>query len=328
MTLDTITDVDDFLAHFGVKGMKWGVRKVDETTGEIPQSHYRTMMQAAYLKKGMSLAEAQRKTDKAIRVQKIVAITAGVAVASLATYVVANKLGKEFTGVHIREGTTLQHISKSDALGLNDQHLYTTFKKADKFNYQGTFAAEMGSLTGIQNHTIKLSTTKAVKAPSNVQAQKILGELRGKTVSKSEYRSFINSFYKSSSTEGEMAKFKDLLGSKGFNAVIDTTDQNAYAKAFKPIIVFNSNANLVEKGSRALSRSEVATKNATVRIAQLMTTPDPEVAAKVALGAGIIGAMQTAQTRNQKARIDKYFIDNPGSKLTRSEAALTLKLVP
>lgn len=328
------TDVDDFLAHYGVKGMKWGViRKRSPVSGDTsrkkpsmsdtdkPVSAYRTMLEAKYMKSGSSRSDAIAKADKAIRVQKIVAITGAALLTTAITYAVGNHVAKEFTGVKLAEGTTFQHISKSNSLDLSDKHLYTTFAKADKFNYQGTFSAELGGNT----HAISLKSIGAIKAPSNFQGQKILAESMGKTsVSRSSYDAFVKGYYKNGSSE-QYVKFKETMAKKGFNAVIDTTDQNFYAKAYKPLIVFDSSSNLVQKGARSISNKEMMGKLTATRLGQLVSSP--ENIGKVAIGSAIIASSGSYGIASNNRSIDDYIRKNPGTKLSRAEVALTLGLV-
>lgn len=328
------TDVDVFLAHYGVKGMRWGVIRdnlsskkgsASETknsnSSPRPSSAYRTMMEAKYLKAGSSKEEAIAKADKAIRIQKIVAISGAVALSAALAYAAGNRVAKEFTGVKLAEGTTFQHISKSDSLDLTDKHLYTTFTRGDKFNYQGTFSAELGGNT----HAITLKAIGKIKAPSNAQGQKILAESLGKSkVSQSEYRSFVSGYYKSGTSEAYV-KFKDLMSKKGFNAIIDTTDQNFYAKAYKPLIVFDSSSNLLQKGARSISNKEMLGKMTTTRLSQALTSP--ENLGKIMAGTAAVSLIGTSSISANNKSIDAYLAKNPGSNLSRAEVALTLGLV-
>lgn len=324
------TDVDDFLAHYGVKGMKWGVIRKrgsdpkassssSKSTEDKPPSAYRSSLEAMYLKRGSSRAEAIAKADKAIRIQKVVAIAGAATLAAAVTYAAGNKLAKEFTGVKLAEDTTFQHISKSDSLNLTDKHLYTTFAKGDKFNYQGTFAAELGG----NAHAISLKSIGKIRAPSNVQGQKILAEALGKDkISRSTYDSFVKGYYNNFDSE-QYTKFKEAMAKKGFNAVIDTTDQNFYAKAYKPLIVFDSASNFVQKGARSISNKEMVRKLATVKITQSLTSPEGLV--NISAGTAAAGLMFAGTERvNQKA-ISDYVAKNPG--VDRAQAALALNLV-
>ena len=334
------TDVDDFLAHYGVKGMKWGVRReaslrekarkaessVSEKAFSEVKSHYRTMIEARYIKKGASERDAQILADKSIRAHKIIAASTAVALTVALSAVATQKIGKEFTGVYIKEGTTLQHLSKNDKLGLSsDRHLYTTFNKLDKLNYQGTFAAEMGGLTGTQIHKIDLKAITNIKAPSNKQAKKIYDEVMGQRGSTSGYRAFINGFYKGDQSGEVYTKFKAALKENGFNAVIDTTDQNAYARAFKPLIVFDSKHNLVEQGARALSKKEIVQKYSATRLSQMVLSESG--LKSIGVGASVGAMVAGSSYGTEKALIDNYYRQNPGSKLSRAQVAVDLKLV-
>jgi hypothetical protein len=327
------TDVDAFLAHYGVKGMRWGIiRKASagktESGGSSealklprPPSAYRTMLEAKYQKAGSSRAEAVAKADKAIRIQKVVAIAGAATLATALAYAGGAKLAKEFTGVKLAEGTTFQHISKSGSLDLSDSHLYTTWAKTDKFNYQGTFAAELGG----NANAISLKSIGKITAPSNAQGQKILAESMGKAkISRSTYDDFVRGYYKNG--DGDMyKKFKETMGKKGFNAVIDTTDQNFYAKAYKPVIVFDSKNNLVQKGARAISNKEMMAKFTATKLAQSMVKPDKLVRITAGTATGslfVAGAM-----KSNNVAIDKYLAKHPNSTLTRADAALALGLV-
>lgn len=308
---------EEIIMHFGVKGMKWGVRKSQDS---IPKkSAHRIRTEASFIAKGCSPSEAEIRADKVIRTQKKMAIAAGVAIASIAATSLAIKIGKEYTGVHVAEGTTLQHISKADSLDLTGKHLYTTFKKADKFNYQGTFATELGGLTGTQTHAIALKAKKAIKAPSNIQAKKIMSEAMGKKVNSKEYRKFINGFFKADENNNPtMKKFKENLIAKGYNAVIDTTDQNAYAKAFKPTIVFNSSQNLGVAGSTALSKERISKNFLTVKLSQALV-PKAETLAKGAVFTSALGGVHLAGLRNDASRISSWRQEHSSSNLTDGE---------
>lgn len=85
------------LYHYGVKGMKWGVRKEYEPVGRKKRSvsrsnkksRHRLRLEEKYRSKGMSNNEAEKATSKRIRKEKIAIGTAAV-VAAIATYKLAD----------------------------------------------------------------------------------------------------------------------------------------------------------------------------------------------------------------------------------------------
>src|SRR5699024_12863508 len=75
----TIT-YDDYLEHYGVKGMKWGVRREEgpdglvgknnsskEPTGDSNKSKRRVHLEAKYISKGDDQATAEIKADRRIK---------------------------------------------------------------------------------------------------------------------------------------------------------------------------------------------------------------------------------------------------------------------
>lgn len=333
---------EQILAHYGVPGMKWGVRKKQSLSDKAKaaestvsskafsdsKSHYRTMIEARYLKRGASIKESQILADKSIRAHKIIAASTAVAVTAAVGAIAAQHIGKQYVGVTLKQGATLQHLSRSDKLNLaKDRHLYTTYNKIDKLNYQGAFSWELGGLKGVPVSQINLKTSGKIKAPSNAEAKKIYEEVLGKKVEAKNYKNFIRSLnLVDQSSNKTYGNFKEALKAKGYNALIDSADQKASSlKAFKPLIVFDSGENLVEKGSRVLSSAEISKKlnmGNTVR-----AVLDKQHAVRLTTAAAVSTTLASTAYAVEKTRIDNYYKQNPKTNLSRAEVALELKLV-
>lgn len=79
---------DGELRHYGVKGMKWGVRKEYEPVGRKKSKH-RQRIEEKYRSKGMSDEEAEKAASKRIRNERI-AVGAAAVVAAMAAYKIAD----------------------------------------------------------------------------------------------------------------------------------------------------------------------------------------------------------------------------------------------
>lgn len=77
------------LKHYGIPGMKWGVRKFIERQ-EKGKTH-RDRLQNKYLEKGYSKEEASRRAANRIRTEKALAIAGGVALTAAAAFYAHHK---------------------------------------------------------------------------------------------------------------------------------------------------------------------------------------------------------------------------------------------
>ena len=99
MDTSIIIHSDDVIQHFGVKGMKWGVRRMYNNHVENLRYKYR--------KKGYSEDVVENKLKKRLRNEKIAAAVAGSAVVATAGYLLKNKLQDDIFGRTLKKGTVL-----------------------------------------------------------------------------------------------------------------------------------------------------------------------------------------------------------------------------
>lgn len=190
---------DDFLAHYGVKGMKWGVRKdrsgkskgnvVTKTVNSKVTKHKSNLV-AKYKKKGMTDSEAQAAMEKRVKAEKYIATAAGTALLAYAGYKVGRSLGKEYLDKTIRAGTEL-HTITVEPERTNMSRFYATYSPRDRFIYRNLYGRQLGD-KGKDVYDVSRRVTKNLKAPSRKKASEIFAELYKND---SEFRNNIDRYY-------------------------------------------------------------------------------------------------------------------------------------
>lgn len=171
-----------YLAHHGVKGQKWGVRRYQNEDGSLTNAGKKRLDIGETRKKPLSEAEQQERRDK---VKKIVGIAAAVAVTAVAAHYVSkglDKLDRKYTealerGVDITrpfkkdldnprnyaymipKGNKIQRLSRFDESKAKG-HAYVTMDPEDNARYKGFFGRILKLAAGAEKAIGKKQGTK------------------------------------------------------------------------------------------------------------------------------------------------------------------------
>ncbi len=174
-------------------------------------SAHRQKLIDGYIKQGMSEQEAQIAAYKRARTEKILAITAGVAITAITAYVVKNQIDKR-VDKFIPPTTLLQNISANSNKGVQDA-FYASMTEMDNAKYRGIYARQLqlGNLFvpgGGHIFETKIGIKDGLKIASEKNATDILRDLVNRDKS---YASSLNDYLRAAKGRYESDKQNNLM---------------------------------------------------------------------------------------------------------------------
>ena len=319
------------------------------------KSKHRSALEEEYKKKGMSSEEAEIAAYKREKTEKILAVTAGVAITAAAAYVAYKHYDKTVDRI-IKAGTELQNMSTNSNKGVADA-FYASMTKMDNTKYRGLYGNQLGAM-GSKVYETKIGVDKELRVASEKSAISTLRDLvsndssyakelkdrlsssvgrypldeQNNTINRAlaalnkgkingdVYNALNISLTDHSLPQSTVDKFYDAMKSKGYDAIVDVNDKKYSGyRSSKPTIVFNGGSKLSVKNVREVSDKEIA-KDATKGMADITVKNLIKPSATGIVGVGAMAAgSRMEKNRNRDAIVNRYKKEHPETKLTYNE---------
>ena len=330
---------DDVILHYGVKGMKWGVRKNISDFGHKLYDGHKENLLYKYRTNGYSEKDAQEKLRKRLRNEKIGAAALGLAAAGAATYFGKNYLQDEFFGRTLKKGSVIDTVTSAEDLDKSSP-FYGAFRNMDKMKYRGYLGRErrqkrldiqipyLRKRMGLDSpdNVMKLVAKSDVKIAPNKVAKESFEKLYkndasfksaadkiirgyGWDIKGTNYEKFnvglIDGRYNSES-KNAVQKFYGALKEKGYHALNDLNDKKFSGYETSNPTVFFDNANISKSSVKQLTNSVINRDARRTDFVNLAKAVGTELGPKAAAAAGFIAVANEVSTASDRKHDKNY----------------------
>lgn len=222
----------NYLAHYGVKGMKWGVRRYRNADGSLTREGMRRYAQenARVLKKGTEIQNisSRRLDPKNKRSNRLYASYTPYDKDAYTDFMAGFQYDNKGWKNSFVVKKDIKIASERDVVNTMAEMFRDNPKRTSEMMAKAYNAASMPILFKKTGKGYQRKLSELEKDPTSKKAMKLGREFIGNVPMSTKTSSFANDFY------ARMAK-------KGFDAVLDSNDAYGGMKTQDPLIIFNMN---------------------------------------------------------------------------------------
>lgn len=241
-----MTDIDSFLIHYGVKGMKWGVRKEYASTSGTSSSRKHSSLKPN--------SDGSIDIPKGSTIQRVVNGKRLLAKAGA-------DIGDTYTYASFTKGDNLRYESR---FGIHKNLLVKDASRVLSLRAKVDLKAPTPGETSrifwdsLQKNPIDLKIARDYLRKSGMGDPKALDRALSNPDSREAYNTygllFDTSIYGGSRMKNISSSFINELGRKGYNTIVDPSDAAWGGMYDAPIVVFGGSKSLEVSASREVSK--------------------------------------------------------------------------